>query len=103
MQDQQIANHAVDTLRRVADDAKTGKQPFFVAVGFHRPHLPWVAPQEFFDLYPLEHIKLPANPNAPDGMPQVYWRKQFYITNVNIPTRIVFCVWISQVAPQKSR
>ncbi len=55
----------------MAGDAKSGKQPFFVAVGFHRPHLPWVVPQEFFDLYPLEEIKLPANPCAPDGMPQV--------------------------------
>ena len=35
---------------------KTGK-PFFLALGFYRPHTPFVAPAEFFDLYPLEHIE----------------------------------------------
>lgn len=38
------------------------KDPFFLAVGFLRPHLPFVAPGRFFDLYPLETIPLPENP-----------------------------------------
>jgi arylsulfatase A-like enzyme len=33
--------------------------PFFLAVGIFRPHLPWYAPREFFDLYDLEDIRLP--------------------------------------------
>ena len=70
-QDQQIADNAIKTLQEVAADAKSGKQPFFVAVGFHRPHLPWVVPHEFLELYPLDQIKLPPNPYAPVGMPQV--------------------------------
>lgn len=35
------------------------EQPLFLAVGIFRPHLPWYAPQEFFDLYPLNDVTLP--------------------------------------------
>ena len=34
-------------------------KPFFMAVGFTRPHLPWFAPQEFYDKYDLETIQVP--------------------------------------------
>jgi arylsulfatase A-like enzyme len=34
-------------------------KPFFMAVGIAKPHLPWHVPQEFFDLYNLDSIKVP--------------------------------------------
>ena len=37
---------------------KTSQQPFFMGVGFVRPHTPLYAPDRFFDMYPLESIKL---------------------------------------------
>jgi arylsulfatase A-like enzyme len=33
--------------------------PFFLAAGIYRPHLPWYAPRKYFDMYPLDQIKLP--------------------------------------------
>lgn len=45
-------------------------KPFFLAVGFHRPHLPFVAPAKYYDLYPFESIRLPAEPaNDVDDIP----------------------------------
>ncbi len=38
---------------------KPNKSPFFLACGFIKPHLPWFVPRKYFDLYPLETIKLP--------------------------------------------
>lgn len=32
-------------------------KPFFLALGISKPHLPWIVPQQFFDLYPLDQIK----------------------------------------------
>ena len=34
-------------------------EPRFLAAGIFRPHLPWYVPQEYFDLHPLEEIRLP--------------------------------------------
>lgn len=37
-------------------------QPFFLAVGFFRPHTPYVAPRKYFERYPLDQIRLPYAP-----------------------------------------
>jgi len=39
-------------------------KPFFLTVGFYRPHTPYVAPQKYFDLYPLDKITLPTTPEG---------------------------------------
>lgn len=38
---------------------RTDAQPLFLAVGLHKPHLPWFVPRKYFDLHPLERIELP--------------------------------------------
>ena len=63
--DGQIAEHAIETLRGLK-----GK-PFFLAVGFLKPHLPFVAPKKYFDLYSLDAIKLAANSNPPLDVPDL--------------------------------
>jgi len=59
-----IADRAIEELNRLKD------QPFFLAVGFLRPHLPFNAPQKYWDLYKEEDIKLADNPFYPEGAPQ---------------------------------
>jgi arylsulfatase A-like enzyme len=34
-------------------------KPFFLAAGIYRPHLPWYVPQRYFDMFPLDKIKIP--------------------------------------------
>ena len=35
------------------------RDPFFISLGFHRPHTPLVVPQKYFDLFPLKTVKIP--------------------------------------------
>ena len=52
--DARTADYAVRCLGERHD------RPFFLACGLFRPHLPWYVPQEFFDRYPLDAIRLPT-------------------------------------------
>jgi uncharacterized sulfatase len=42
--------------------AERGGRPFLLAVGFVRPHGPWIAPQRYFELYPESRVVLPSYP-----------------------------------------
>jgi iduronate 2-sulfatase len=64
--DGDTAREAVAALRSYA--GKPG-QPFFLAVGFSNPHVPWVAPKKYFDLYNPQDLKLPENAFPPKGAP----------------------------------
>jgi arylsulfatase A-like enzyme len=39
----------------------THNKPFFLAVGFTKPHMPWNVPKKYFDLFPLDKIELPPH------------------------------------------
>ncbi len=57
-----VADHAVKTLRELK---QTPAKPFFLAVGFAKPHLPFVAPKKYWDLYQHSDFKLPPNYRTP--------------------------------------
>jgi len=56
--DGQIAKKAVEFIKTEKD------KPFFLAVGFHKPHDPFIAPKKYFDLYPLEDCDPPTLPEG---------------------------------------
>jgi iduronate 2-sulfatase len=47
------------------------QKPFFLAVGFRRPHLPFSAPKQYWDLYRREDIPMPKNPFRPIDCPDI--------------------------------
>ena len=61
--DDAAADTAIDLLRESVGD------PFFLGLGFVRPHTPFVAPSRFFDMYPLDEIELIQNP--PDDLDDI--------------------------------
>jgi iduronate 2-sulfatase len=56
LDDGQIAAKAIEVLNEERD------KPFFLAVGFKKPHDPFVAPKRYFDRYPLNSLKLHVDP-----------------------------------------
>ncbi len=64
--DGQLAEEAVGRLERAAKSPET---PFFIAVGFLKPHLPFCAPKKYWDMYDPASLKLAERRTPPDGAP----------------------------------
>ena len=77
LKDMKLADAAVSKLEDLAPKFKDDNEPFFMAVGFHKPHLPFVFPKSFLDYYPEDEVELPDDDNkyAPDDMPNIAWHK----------------------------
>ncbi len=65
LRDGMLADKAIEALGQVKD------KPFFLAVGFYRPHLPFVAPKKYYDLYQPEDLRLASNPQPPTDVPPI--------------------------------
>ena len=61
--DGKIADEAIKTLQQIKN------RPFFLAVGFYKPHLPFNAPARYWDLYDPGRITAPSDPDPPKGVP----------------------------------
>lgn len=59
------ADRALVMMRKLAEDAK----PFFLAVGFLKPHLPFNAPGRYWDLYDPSSIEIPPRRDVINGVP----------------------------------
>uniref|UniRef100_A0A671Y9V6 Iduronate 2-sulfatase n=1 Tax=Sparus aurata TaxID=8175 RepID=A0A671Y9V6_SPAAU len=65
--DLESTDEAVRLLKsRVGDDT-----PFLLAVGFHKPHIPFRIPQEYLSLYPIDQMTLAPDPDVPKLLPPV--------------------------------
>lgn len=60
---------ALETVKRIQAAAEKPEQPFFIAVGFIRPHLPFVAPKKYWDLYDPAALPMPQVKEPPAGAP----------------------------------
>ena len=58
--DGMIATEAIKLMAVKRND----KEPFFLGVGFFRPHTPYVAPKKYFAMYPLKDMRLPYAPKG---------------------------------------
>ncbi|MFK7818835.1 MAG: sulfatase [Planctomycetaceae bacterium] len=66
--DGHCADEAIGHLKRLATEQ--GEKPFFLAVGFLKPHLPFNAPKKYWDMYDRDSIKLPNNYRIPTDVPK---------------------------------
>ena len=77
--DGMIATEAIRILEQPRD------KPLFLAVGFFRPHTPYVAPKSYFGLYPIEQIRLPFSPAGDrDDIPIAAFAHNCPVPNYNL-------------------
>jgi arylsulfatase A-like enzyme len=69
--DGEVADRAIAALDRLQERRAATGQPFFLAVGFLKPHLPFVAPRRYWDLYDPAALRLPAHRRPPAGAPAI--------------------------------
>ncbi|MGC6456420.1 MAG: DUF6807 family protein [Coraliomargaritaceae bacterium] len=66
--DGRLADRAVRKLDQLAKQ----EQPFFLAVGFYKPHLPFAAPKKYWDFYQANEIPISPNPDLPEAVSPVF-------------------------------
>ena len=49
-------------------ELKSKDEPFFLGVGYFKPHLPFTAPEKYWELYDEDEITLPINPDVPENV-----------------------------------
>ncbi len=82
--DGMIATAAIRLMQQHTD------QPFFLGVGFFRPHTPYVAPKKYFDRYPIGDIRLPFAPaDDRNDIPSAAFAHNCPVPNYSLPTPIL--------------
>ncbi|MEM8764371.1 MAG: sulfatase [Bacteroidota bacterium] len=82
--DGKIANKAISYLEKQSKNT----QPFFLALGFMKPHLPFTAPKKYWDIYHRDSIQLPENFIQPESTPSRAFHNYGELRNyLGIPKR----------------
>ncbi len=82
--DGMIATEAIKIMAEKKDE------PFFLGVGFFRPHTPYVAPKKYFDLYPVESLRLPFAPQEDrDDIPQAAFAHNCPVPNYDLDEKLL--------------
>lgn len=78
--DGMIATEAIRLMTKYQDGA------FFIGAGFFRPHTPYVAPRKYFEMYPLDEIRLPEAPEGDrEDIPSAAFAHNCPVPNYNLP------------------
>jgi arylsulfatase A-like enzyme len=81
--DTKMVNKAIEKL----DELTLKEQPFFMALGFLKPHLPFNAPKKYWDLYNEKDIELASNRYQPENSPDISMHKYGELRKyTNIPS-----------------
>ncbi len=82
--DGMIATEAI----KIMQEKQAG--PFFLAVGFFRPHTPFVAPAKYFEMYPVESLRLPFAPTGDrDDIPTAAFAHNCATPNYNLDQKML--------------
>ena len=76
---------AADAAIRKLRQFKKGNRPFFLAVGFRKPHMPFSAPAKYWAMHDRAKLAKPANPHMPEGAPSLAghdWREARGYTDI---------------------
>lgn len=86
-----LARLGAATIKKLAAEADRGK-PFFLAVGFRKPHLPFVAPKRYWDLYTRENMPLAEFVSKPqNSVEEAYSSYNEIVSFYDIPPLYTFC------------
>lgn len=79
--DGRVASEAVRRLQSAEQRLRDGGAPFFMAVGFVRPHLPFSVPRKYWDLHDPNRLPQPQRRQLPEGAPTVAGKRGGEISN----------------------
>merc|ERR1712054_541590 len=76
----------MDYLEQLAESFSRNGTPFWLGVGFHKPHLPFNFPYQFASHYPLASVAGPKHKLPPAGMPLCAWHESGFNNTWGEPT-----------------
>ncbi len=73
LQDGKLVDFTISTMKEIKENRTKGdSRPFFLALGIHKPHLPFFCAEKYFDMYPpAEQIEPPKNTDVPKNFPPI--------------------------------
>ena len=69
------------------NELSQGDKPFFLAIGFKKPHLPFNAPKKYWDLYDRKQFDLAAFGDMPEGAPEFHYQPGWELRNYAVPKK----------------
>ena len=70
---------AIDYLKYATNSSAKDGRPWYLMVGFRKPHAPWQAPQRMYDLYDESKIEIAKHTTLPIGTNQIAWSNQLSV------------------------